>query len=44
MENIDTYILIAIAVLQFVDGRDIALRIGGLLSSLIRGTSNAKKT
>lgn len=38
------YLLIAIAVLQVVDGQGLALRIGRLLSLLIGGQSNDQKT
>lgn len=42
--SMETWLLIAIAVLQIVDGRGLALRIGRLLALLMGGQSNVKET
>lgn len=42
MENIEFYMLIAIAILQVIDGPSIAQQIGKLLSVLIGGPRNGQ--
>lgn len=39
----ETWLLIAIAVLQVVDGRGLALQFGRLLALLIGGSNDVKK-
>lgn len=39
----ETYLLIAIAILQIVDGRGMALRIGRLLALIMGGDTNVQK-
>ncbi len=44
MENIETYLLILVAILEIVDGQGIALRILRLLMSLIGDQPDGTKT
>ncbi len=43
MEPINFYMLIAIAILEIIDGKGIALKILRMLSNIIGGDSNVKK-
>ncbi len=43
MEDINFWMLIAIAILEVIDGKGIALRILRLLSTLIGGDTDGKK-
>lgn len=43
MENIEFYMLIAIAILEIIDGKGIALRILRLLAKIIGGDDNGNE-